>query len=124
MPLLKILSAEKETSESNMKDYKKILEIIAKAALKSQTVEIYYPATENSKAGWREVEPYSLALDIGEGAEHLVYGEDRISPGHIFNGYTIGSEDNHCDSFIIGKIQDSRPTKKKFTPRNNWKVEF
>ncbi len=105
-------------------DYREILEIIAKAAKNSETVEIYYPKTENTKEGWREVEPYSLATDIGYEGEHLIWGQDRISPGHIFNGYSVKKKKEHCDSFIIGKIKQARPTEKKFKPRNSWKVEF
>lgn len=105
-------------------DFRKILAIIAKAAKKRETVEIYYPKTEHSGEGWREVEPYSLSTDIGPGGEHLIYGEDLLSPGHIFNGYTSGSQDDHCDSFIIGKIKQARLTDRRFKPRNNWKVEF
>lgn len=105
-------------------DYREILKVIAEAGSKLKTVEIYYPATENTPEGWREVEPYSLTTDIGEEGEHLVYGQDRLSPGHIFNGYTVGSKDDHCDSFIIGKIKRARPSNRKFAPRNNWKVEF
>lgn len=103
-------------------DFREILRIIAEAARKLETVEIYYPKTENAPEGWREVEPYSLTTDIGEEGEHLIYGEDRLSPGHIFNAYTVGSEDNHCDSFIIGKIKGAKFTGKKFIPR--WSVEF
>jgi len=103
-------------------DYKEILEIIAKAAQKKETVEIYYPETENNKAGWREVEPYSLTIDPGEEGEHLIYGQDRLSPGHIFNGYTVGSRRKHCNSFIIGKIKKARLTNNKFNAR--WPVEF
>lgn len=106
----------------NYMDFREILRIIAKAAKNLETVEIYYPKTENTPAGWREVEPYSLTTDIGSEGEHLIYGEDRLSPGHIFNGYTVGSKDNHCDSFIIGKIKSARLTGKKFKPK--WSVEF
>jgi len=105
-------------------DYKKILEIIAVAGKARETVEIYYPRTENSIGGWREVEPYSLSTDIGKDGEHLVYGKDRLSVGHIFNAYTLKSHDNHCDSFIIGKIKRARITGKKFKPRKKWQVEF
>ena len=105
-------------------DFREILRIIAESASKHETVEIYYPATENTAEGWREVEPYSLTTDIGPEGEHLVYGKDRLSPGHIFNAYTVNSNDDHCDSFIIGKIRRAKPTGKKFIPRNNWKVEF
>lgn len=105
-------------------DFREILRIIAKAAKNLETVEIYYPATENTPARWREVEPYSLTTDIGSEGEHLVYEKDRLSPGHIFNGYTVGSKDEHCDSFIVGKIKGARIIGKKFIPRNNWSVEF
>jgi len=60
-------------------DFREILRIIAEAARKLETVEIYYPKTENTPEGWREVEPYSLTTDIGEEGEHLIYGEDRLS---------------------------------------------
>ena len=103
-------------------DFREILRIIAKAAKKLETVEIYYPKTENTSEGWREVEPYSLTTDIGKEGEHLVYRKDRLSPGHIFNGYTVGSKDNHCGSFIIGKIKAAKLTGKKFKPK--WSVEF
>lgn len=103
-------------------DFREILRIIAEAAQKLETVEIYYPKTENTSEGWREVEPYSLTTDIGKEGEHLVYRKDRLSPGHIFNGYTVGSKDNHCGSFIIGKIKAAKLTGKKFKPK--WSVEF
>jgi len=103
-------------------DFRKILFIISKAAEKRETVEIYYPRTENTKEGWREIEPYSLSTDIGKQGEHLIYGEDHLKPGHILNAYTVGSSDDHCDSFIIGKIKRARLSKKKFKPK--WKVEF
>jgi len=93
------------------------LEIIARAARKSEIVEIYYPKTENSAEGWRYVEPYCLSTDILPEGEHLVYGQDRLSPGHIFNGFTTGSADSYCRSFIIGKIKSARPTGKKFKPK-------
>lgn len=105
-------------------DYREILKVIGKTAQKSETIEIYYPKTEKSPAGWREVEPYSLTTDIGLEGEHLIYGEDRLSPGHIFNGFGVKSRSNHCRSFIIGKIKAARPTGRKFKPRNNWKIEF
>ncbi len=101
-------------------DYKEILKIIATAGKNLEAVEIYYPKTDNSPAGWREVEPYSLTLDPGEGAEHLIYGKDRLSPGHIFNGRM--KRRRYCNSFIIGKIKKARLTYKKFEPK--WPVEF
>jgi len=105
-------------------DFRKILIIIAKQAQQGKTVEIYYPKTANTEVGWREVEPYCLSTDIGSEGEHLVYGEDLLSPGHIFNAYTVSTKDDHCDSFIVGKIKQARTTSNKFKPRNNWKVEF
>lgn len=114
----------KTNNPSGYSSFKDILEVIAKAALELKTIKIYYPETEHSKAGWREIEPYSLATDIGYEGEHLIYNQDRIAPGHILNAYSVKSNDNHCDSFILGKIKDAKPTGKKFAPRNNWKVEF
>ena len=105
-------------------DFKEILKIVAQAAKKRETVEIYYPKTENSSEGWREIEPYSLTNDLPPEGEHLIYGKDRISPGHILNAYSVEKNKNHCDSFIIGKIKRARLTGKKFIPRNNWRVEF
>jgi len=105
-------------------DFRKILKVISEAGSRRETVKIYYPKTENAPAGWREVEPYSLTTDIGPGGEHLIYGQDRLSPGHIFNGYTAKSGDDHCDSFIVGKIKMAKLTGKKFASRKNWKVEF
>jgi hypothetical protein len=103
-------------------DFKEILKIIAKAAKKTETAEIYYPKTESRPAGWREVEPYSIATDIGEDGEHLVFGKEIIEPGHIFNAFTVGSRKRHCSSFIFGKIKQARLTGRKFEPR--WPVEF
>jgi len=101
-------------------DYTEILKIIAEAGKREETVEIYYPKTDNNPAGWREVEPYSLSIDPA--GEHLIYGEDRLSPGHIFNGYDIKNKKKHCNSFIIGKIKKARLTNKKFNPK--WEIEF
>jgi len=103
-------------------DFREILKIIAKAGQKTETVKIYYPKTENTPKGWREVEPYSLATDIAPEGEHLIYGQDRLSPGHIFNGCAAGSNKDHCDSFIVGKIKAAKLTGKKFKPK--WLVEF
>jgi hypothetical protein len=107
-------------------DYNEIIETIAKAGARQEIVKIYYPKTDKTNAGWREVEPYSFTTDIGEEGEHLIYGKDRLSPGHIFNGFTLKNyiRNSHCQSFIIGKIKAAKLTKIKFTPRNNWKVEF
>ena len=103
-------------------DFKDILKIVGKAAQKKETVEIYYPKTENNPAGWREVEPYSIATDIGQEGEHLVFGKEIVTPGHIFNAFTSGSRKKHCNSFILGKIKQAKLTGKKFKPK--WPVEF
>lgn len=102
--------------------YLEILKIIADAGSKLETVEIYYPRTERTPEGWREVEPYSLRNSIRGG--DLRYGFDEIRSEHIFYAYTIGKDDISCHGFKIGKIKEVRPTGKKFTPRNNWEVEF
>jgi len=70
-------------------NFYEIVRTIATAARKKETVEIYYPETENTPEGWREVEPYSLATDAGPEGEHLVYGADHLEPGHIFNAFTV-----------------------------------
>ncbi len=105
-------------------DFRKILSVVARAGKVHETVEIYYPRTDRTPGGWREVEPYSLATDIGNEGEHLVYGQDLLSPGHIFNAHTVDSGDKHCDSFIISKIKQARLTGHKFKPRLGWQVEF
>ena len=55
-------------------DFREILKIVAKAGVKKETVEIYYPKTEKTGAGWREVEPYSLTADLPPEGEHLIFG--------------------------------------------------
>jgi hypothetical protein len=103
-------------------ELKDILEIIARAAKNNETVRIYYSKTENNPAGWREVEPYSFATDIGEEGEHVIYGKEAITPGHIFNAYPLGSKRKHCNSFIIGKIRKAKAGEYKFKPR--WPVDI
>lgn len=103
-------------------DFKNILKIIAASAKKTETVEIYYPKTETTPQRWREVEPYSIATDIGEEGEHLVFGKEIVTPGHILNAYTVKSRKKHCSSFILGKIKQARPTGRGFEPK--WPVEF
>jgi hypothetical protein len=105
-------------------NYLEILEIISTSALEKKTVEIYYPETNNSPEGWREIEPYNISNDIGDEKEILIYNKDRLSPGHILNAYTIGNKENYCNSFIIGKIKKARKTSRSFVPRNNWKINF
>ncbi|MDD2913126.1 MAG: hypothetical protein PHH17_01630 [Candidatus Pacebacteria bacterium] len=105
-------------------DYRKILQIIAEAAVKKETVEIYYPKTDTTKEGWREIEPYFLSNDTTEDAEHLIYEQDRLSPGHILNARTVGDKDEFCHYFIIGKIKKARKTGKSFSLKKNWQVEF
>lgn len=103
-------------------DFPRILKVIGEAARSKKTISIYYPKTENNKKGWREIEPYSFATDIGKDGEHVFYGKEIITPGHIFNAYTVGSNDDHCDSFILGKIEKIKTTNNSFIPR--WKVEI
>lgn len=103
-------------------DFKKIVEVIAKAARKRETIEIYYPKTENNSEGWREIEPYGLSTDTGPEGEHLIYGRDIVEPGHILNAFSLKGDSNHCRSFILGKIKKARPTQKKFKPK--WEIEF
>ena len=101
-------------------EFEDILDVLVIAASKKETVEIYYPKTENSGEGWREVEPYSISTDVGREGEHLVLSKEIVSPGHILNASNVGS--NHCSSFIFSKIKKARPTGRKFIPR--WPVEF
>ena len=101
-------------------DYRDILKVIVKAAREKETVDIYYPETENTKEGYREVEPYSISLDVG--SDHLDYDRELISPGHILNAHTVGKKEKFCNSFIIGKIKDARPTGYKFRPK--WPIEL
>ncbi len=105
-------------------NYLEILKIIFECARSRETVEIYYPETRKSPEGWREIEPYSLSNDIGDDKEILDYEKDRLSPGHILNAYTIGNKKDYCNYFIIGKIKKARKTGRKYTPRNNWKINF
>ncbi len=103
-------------------DFYEVLSVIAEAARQKEIAEIYYPKTENTPEGWREIEPYSLTTDIPPDGEHLIYGKDRLSPGHILNAKIPGIEEPR--SFIIGKIKLARRTYRKFTPPKDWKVEF
>jgi hypothetical protein len=118
------LKKQKSQNLVGAMDFRKIIYIIGRAAQKRETVEIYYPKTEHHKAGWREVEPYSLTNDIAPNGEHLVWGKDLLSPGHILNAYPVDSSSKHCYSFILGKIRAARFTHKKFQARYNWKIEF
>lgn len=114
----------KKKSNPEIMGYLEILEIISNSAIQKKTVEIYYAKTTNSPEGWREIEPYSISNDIGDDKEILIYGKDRLSPGHILNAYTLGGKQNYCNSFIIGKIKKARKTNRSFIPRNNWKINF
>ena len=92
-------------------DHREILEIVGKAVSKGET-GLYYPATESSPEGWREIEPDSFSVGTEIISEVLKYGKDEISPGHILNARTIGFGDTNTHSFIIGK-QKARPTRRK-----------
>jgi len=110
--------------KSEIMDYRDILEVIINCAQKKKKVEIYYPRTENSPEGWREIEPYSLMTDIDDQGEVLDHRKDKISPGHILKAYTVGGNDESCHFFIIGKIKKVRETKRSFTARKNWPINF
>ena len=94
-------------------DYREILDIVVKAISKGETVDIYYPATDNSPEGWREIQPYNFSVGTEIVSETLEYGKDKIGPGHILNARTIGFGDTDSHSFIIGKIQKARLTRRK-----------
>ncbi len=119
-----MINRKNKKSDSEIMNFFEILEIISNAAIQNKTVEIYYPETINSPEGWREIEPYNISNDTGDDKEILIYGKDRLSPGHILNAYTLGNKENYCNSFIIGKIKKARKTNRKFIPRNNWKINF
>ncbi len=89
-------------------DFHEIAEIITKALIEKKIVEIYYPRTNKSEEGWREIEPESITTDIPPDGERLVAGEDRLSPGHILNAYDAGSKRKELKSFIFGKIKQAR----------------
>jgi len=114
----------KEYSDPEIMEYREILKIIADSARKRHTVEIYYPKTEQSPEGWREIEPYGLNTDIEERGEYLVYGKDIVSPGHILSAHTRGDQNKHLHSFIIGKIKRARKTKRSFDPGKEQKVRL
>ncbi len=105
-------------------DHREILNIIAESALKKETVEIYYPSTENSPEGWREIEPYCISDGTESDSQELFYGKDQISPGHILKARNVGSRDCDCHSFIIGKIKKVRSTGRKFIPLKGLKIKF
>lgn len=102
--------------------FKKIISILGEAAKKGETVRIYYPETENSKEGWREVEPYSLTTDVPPEGERIVFGKEHIRAGYILNAYNVGSNDEKPHSFILGKIKKIKKTGNKFNPK--WEVKF
>ena len=102
--------------------FKKIVSILGKAAKDKETVRIYYPETEKTKKGWREVEPYSITTDLPPKGEHIVFDREHIRAGHILNAYNIGSGEEDTRSFILGKIKKIERTGNKFNPK--WEVEF
>ncbi len=104
--------------------FDKILKIIGESGKKRETVKIFYPETEKRKEGWREVEPYSLTTDLPPDGEFLVYGQDHIRPGHILNAYNMGSGEDECHSFILGKIKKAESTGRSFDSRKKWEVKF
>ena len=95
---------------------------MGEAAKRKETVRIYYPETQKTKKGWREVEPYSITTDLPPKGEHLVFDKEEIRAGHILNAYNVGSGERDARSFILGKIKKIERTGKKFKPK--WDVEF
>ncbi len=93
---------------ANILEFHEISKIIVKACLDDKQVEIYYPRTENTPEGWREIKPYNITTDIPPEGEELVIGKDRFGPGHILNAYTVNGKDREIRSFIIGKIKSIR----------------
>ena len=90
-------------------DFREIIEIIKEAIRLEKDLEIYYPQTENSPEGWREVRVENITNDIPPQGEVLVPEKDHLSPGHIVNAYNLSSEeDKDLKSFIIGKIKHAR----------------
>jgi len=104
--------------------FKDILNTIIKAAKMKETVGVYYPETRQTKEGWREVEPYSIATDVPPEGEHLDLEKEIIKPGHILNAYTVNSNDKEIDSFILGKIKKANRTGNKFEPRRKWEIKI
>ena len=94
-------------------DHREILEIVTKAMSKGETVEIYYPATENSPEGWREIEPYGFFIGTETFSDRIDPERESIEPGHILNARTVGFGDAKTHSFIVGKIRKVRPTGRK-----------
>ncbi len=105
-------------------NHSEIVDIIAQSSKNLFTVEIYYPETDNSPEGWREIEAYSFKPDLDDSDDFLVYKRDEISPGHILSAYTLASRNKSRSSFILGKIKKARRTKRKFQPRNDWQINF
>ncbi len=89
-------------------DFYEITGIVSRALIEKKRVEIYYPRTEKSEEGWREIKPESITTDIPPEGEKLVVDEDRLSPGHILNAYDAGSKEKELKSFILGKIKQAR----------------
>ncbi|HQB18650.1 MAG: hypothetical protein BWY34_00139 [Parcubacteria group bacterium ADurb.Bin247] len=94
-----------------MMDYIQVVNMINQSIKSKKTIEIYYPKTQNSPEGWREIEPFGFFDDIEEGATKIT---SNFSPGHILKAYTIGDTTKTLQSFIIGKIIKARKTNRKF----------
>lgn len=97
-------------------DFRDILKVINKSIESGETVEIYYPKTENNPEGWREVKAEGLYTDIPPQGEKLVYGSDRLSPGHILAAFPLNSKEPR--SFIVGKIKGVHRTGNKIKNKN------
>ncbi len=92
-------------------DYKNVVSMINQSIKGKKTIEIYYPKTQNSPEGWREIEPFGIFDDTEDNARII---KDNISPGHILKAYTIGDPYKALQSFIIGKIMKARKTNREF----------
>ncbi len=83
---------------------------IIKAISQKKELEIYYPETENSPAGWRKITPLSVTTDIPPSGELLVIDKEPLSPGHILNAKDKKNKEE-IKSFIIGKIKKIKEVK-------------
>lgn len=92
-------------------DYKNVVSIINQSIKSKKTIEIYYPKTQNSPEGWREIEPFNVFDDTEDNALII---KNNFSPGHILKAYTIGDPSKTLQSFIIGKIIKARKTNRGF----------
>ncbi len=89
-------------------DFKDVLETIKDSLASNKKVEIYYPKTENSSEGWREIELINVTTDVPPNEEEVTIEKDNITPGHILNAYDVLEGKTQLKSFILGKIKNIR----------------